>query len=132
MGVTVIKGKVIGQPRPRLTTVRGHAAAYPAKSGVEAQGRISKEYDEQDGEMHEGAVCVEIEVRRKLPESTPKKVSSEKDTKKPDVDNIAKLVMDALTGHAYMDDSQVTELHVIEHPRERIEEELLEVRVWKA
>lgn len=34
-------------------------------------------------------------------------------TSKPDVDNLAKLVKDALNGHAYRDDSQVTQLTVV-------------------
>lgn len=35
-----------------------------------------------------------------------------KPTKKPDTDNIAKIVMDALNGLAYHDDAQVTELTI--------------------
>ena len=34
-------------------------------------------------------------------------------TKKPDTDNIAKAILDALNGVAYYDDAQVVELHVV-------------------
>ena len=36
-------------------------------------------------------------------------------TKKPDCDNIAKVILDALNGIAYHDDSQVVELVVHKH-----------------
>lgn len=39
-------------------------------------------------------------------------VGSVKPTKKPDCDNIAKIILDALNGTAYHDDAQVTSLHV--------------------
>lgn len=54
-----------------------------------------------------------------LPDSKPKHIQSEPYTTKPDVDNIAKLVMDGLNGVAYHDDKQVIQLHVSKAPRER-------------
>ena len=44
---------------------------------------------------------------------------SEPDTFKPDADNEAKLVMDALNGLVWADDAQVVDLHVVKHPRVR-------------
>lgn len=41
------------------------------------------------------------------------------DTQKPDADNDAKLVLDALNGVAWDDDQQVTDLHVIKRDRTR-------------
>ena len=65
-------------------------------------------------------VEVGIESWRALPKSRPRGVESEADTYKPDVDNVAKLVMDALTmAGAWADDSQVTFLCVEKHDRER-------------
>ena len=34
-------------------------------------------------------------------------------TKKPDIDNVSKIILDALNGIAYHDDSQISELHVL-------------------
>ena len=41
------------------------------------------------------------------------------DALKPDADNIAKLVLDALNGHAWEDDAQVNELHIVKRDRTR-------------
>lgn len=64
-------------------------------------------------------VILNVDAYRPLPESRPKRVCSEPDTYKPDADNEAKLVMDALNGLAWADDAQVVDLHVRKHPRAR-------------
>ncbi|HHD2713896.1 RusA family crossover junction endodeoxyribonuclease [Clostridium perfringens] len=51
----------------------------------------------------------------------------EKPIKKPDADNIAKIILDSLNGIAYKDDSQIIELSVIKRyteENERVEFEL--------
>lgn len=57
-------------------------------------------------------VKVHVLVHKKLQSSAPKSVVARRDTTKPDVDNVGKLVMDALNGVAYHDDKQVVDLHV--------------------
>lgn len=57
-------------------------------------------------------VTVHVVVHKRLQTSAPKCVVARRDTTKPDVDNVGKLVMDALTGLAYVDDKQVVSLHV--------------------
>lgn len=50
--------------------------------------------------------------------------------KKPDLDNIAKIILDSLNGIAYKDDSQVVELNISKkytEDEERIEFELEEI-----
>ncbi|XZN30187.1 RusA family crossover junction endodeoxyribonuclease [Clostridium perfringens] len=52
----------------------------------------------------------------------------EKPTKKPDVDNIAKIILDSLNGVAYKDDSQIVDLRIIKsytEETERVEFELI-------
>ena len=66
-----------------------------------------------------------------IPQSAGKKKSADMEsgsirpTKKPDTDNIAKIVLDALNGLAYHDDSQVVDLTVIKtysrEPRVEVE-----------
>lgn len=64
-------------------------------------------------------VCVTIIAYYRIPTSITKKVrerieaGDEKPTKKPDADNIAKIIMDALNGLAYQDDRQVVALTVL-------------------
>ena len=75
-------------------------------------------------------VAVSVRVFRRLPKSTPRRVSEEPDVGKPDADNVAKLVMDALNGHAYEDDAQVTSLRVTKMPRSRRSGDHMEVEVF--
>lgn len=49
----------------------------------------------------------------------PKRIERERDTTKPDIDNVLKAVLDALNGVAYKDDSQVVEVRVVKHDRTR-------------
>lgn len=112
-----VDGKVVGKARPRVTLRGGFARAYTPKKTKEAEERIRAAFLEAGGMKHKGAVVVYIEVYRTLPKSTPKKIVSADDIVKPDVDNIAKVVLDALDGLAYDDDSQVVGLNVRKHPR---------------
>ncbi len=67
----------------------------------------------------ESEVIIEVSTYGLMPNSRPKKQITEPNVFKPDVDNIAKLIMDSLNGVAYKDDSQVTELYVRKHERQR-------------
>lgn len=57
----------------------------------------------------EGPVSVVIEARFTTPK---RKLKSFHHTSKPDADNLAKICCDAMNGIAFVDDSQVCELHV--------------------
>lgn len=66
----------------------------------------------------EGAIAANIVAVYKMPESASKKRRElmasgiMKPCKKPDADNVAKIVLDSLNGIAYKDDSQVVYLSV--------------------
>ena len=66
----------------------------------------------------EGPVSVTILARYPIPKSATKAKRAGMisgallPTKKPDLDNVAKIVCDALNGVAYKDDAQVVELRV--------------------
>lgn len=126
-----VVGKVVGKPRPKFRVVAGHPQAYQPRGGKAYERLIADEYRRQCGRMHEGALAVVIYTFRALPKGTPKRVVSEPDTVKPDADNIAKSVLDALNGVAWRDDTQVVHLQVRKNPRtrceERIEVEIVEV-----
>lgn len=70
-------------------------------------------------EPFEGDVYVAITAHKQLPASRPRRVGSEPFAIKPDADNIAKLVLDALNGIAWRDDAQVTHLSVSKSDRMR-------------
>ena len=74
-------------------------------------------------------VRLRVDYQRPYPESKPKYQEGEPDTDKPDVDNVLKLVMDALNGVAYRDDAQVTEAVIRKHPRFRRRQAYLRIEV---
>lgn len=123
------RGKVRGQGRPRFAGRR----AYKARIDADYERSILAAYRQAAGDLepHAGGVAVEIEVHRRLPKSAPKSVKQEPDLHKPDVDNVAKAVLDALNGVAWLDDCQVLDLHVVKHPRKPETAERLEVVITR-
>ena len=113
---------VKGQHRPRVKKVGRGVQVYKCRQDREAEAEIAKAFILAGGKLvPEGAeVTVCIETRRNVLSSfRVKDGSCHPDLQKPDVDNIAKLVLDALNEVAYQDDSQVSQLAVLKHQRER-------------
>jgi crossover junction endodeoxyribonuclease RusA len=66
-------------------------------------------FTEMDGNrISEGPVCIHLKFIMKRPLSTPKTKATPPAVKKPDLDKLERAILDALTGVAYTDDSQVT------------------------
>ena len=123
-----VNGNVRGQARPRFTGKRrkGKKQAYEKPEDTAYKKSIAKAYREAaNGVFFTGEVTLTIHVYRKMPKS--KKGDNEPDIYKPDVDNIAKAVMDALNGVAYEDDKQVFCLSICKHKRvkSRLNDELI-------
>ncbi|EGT5619375.1 RusA family crossover junction endodeoxyribonuclease [Clostridium perfringens] len=128
--MVVVIGKIRGKARPRIC--RGHA--FTPKDTVQYEKLVRDCYKKQDGRYLEGPIKALIIAYYKIPKSyTKKRVQAirdglEKTTKKPDADNIGKIILDSLNGIAYKDDSQIIELRVIKRyteDDERIEFELI-------
>ena len=109
--------------RPRFARGR----AYTDKRTTDEMKAIASAYQ---GKLYEGAVGLEIVTHAKLPSSTPKRITERMNLFKPDIDNTAKCVMDALNGKAYADDSQVTTLRAMKEPQTRIEQPYTEIKIW--
>lgn len=120
-----VKGKVIGAARPRVTS----KGTYIPKRTRDYRKLIQESFKSVCGQKLTGALSVSIHVYRKLPKGRPKKVFSEHDIYKPDVDNISKNVLDALNGLAFEDDKQVVDLHCTKYNRTRIDEEYIVVTI---
>ena len=76
--------------------------------------------DSWDGEFYESeSLVLIVEVYKELPKTTAKYIESIEYTSRPDVDNIAKAVMDGLNGVAFHDDSQITTIITAKKPRTR-------------
>lgn len=121
----IVKGEVRGKPRPR---VNRNGRVWTPSRFKSYEREIAAAYTEAGGIKHEGPVAVKVRTFRSMPKSRPKKLSSETDVFKPDVDNILKIVLDALNGVAFEDDKQVVRVLCSKMPRER-REEYLEVEV---
>ena len=125
-----------GEPKSKLrhrTTKQGFT--YNPKQNIEYENWIKQCYWVKHGQtMLEGEIKANIKAYFGIPKSTSKKrkklMMNEKikPTKKPDTDNLAKIVLDSLNDIAYLDDKQVVDLRVqkfySEEPRVEVELEV--------
>ena len=102
-------------PRPRFAMINGHAVAYPTAAYKMYQAELATFFAtlklEDPIEVHKGPV----ELRAQFTMPRPKgKAIIERGWMKPDLDNMIKGVMDAMTKAAYFwhDDAQVVDLHI--------------------
>lgn len=111
-----IKTDAIGKGRPKFALVGGHAVAYTPKKTKEQEEFIRHEFIKHAGTDHadyEGTVRIFIDVGYQISKSKSKKEQEfmRKNywnvKKKPDLDNVIKLILDALNGVAFKDDSQI-------------------------
>jgi Holliday junction resolvase RusA-like endonuclease len=104
-----VLGKPRGKGRPRF--FRGHAYTPPETRDYEK--RVKQCYlMETGGHCFSGPVAVTVEAYFSIPKSWSKAkkaqaMKGEVMPGKPDIDNIIKIVLDALNGVAYDDDSHV-------------------------
>lgn len=127
-----IHGNPTGKGRPRVTKWGTHT---PEKT-VLYENLVKLSYQEQCNEYTCEPLIAVLSVFYGIPKSTPKKyikpmLNGEiRPCKKPDLDNICKIIFDALNQIAYKDDSQIIEVHAskwyAENPR--VEVELQEVK----
>lgn len=114
----VISGEVKGKQRPRMTR-GGHV--YTPTQTREAEAMIAKLGREAMGArpLLTGPVTLGVIVHTAPPKSVSKAVRAAMlagemlPTKKPDLDNCAKLIQDALNGIVYVDDSQIVQLWIL-------------------
>lgn len=121
----VVEGKIKGKARPRFNTKTGRT--FTPGDTVSYENWVRLNYKDQCGKYLEGSIRARIIVYYKVPKSYPKKriqairEGLEQPQKKPDADNIAKIILDSLNKIAFDDDSQVVELIVIKRYTEEIE-----------
>ena len=105
--------------RPRFSKIGGFVRSYTPKktSDYEAQVKAIAQ-SAMTREPLETPLAAFLYFRLPIPKSyTKKRVAaclscSERPIKKPDLDNLAKSVLDALNGVVYLDDAQLVSLHV--------------------
>jgi Holliday junction resolvase RusA-like endonuclease len=117
-----IPGEPCAQGRPRFSTHGGFVKAYDPEKSRNYKAYVKmcaiKSMEEQGWTLTEKALSIEIRAFMSIPSSKSKKfkqaaiVGAERPTKKPDVDNVFKILTDALSGIAYKDDKQIVDAKI--------------------
>lgn len=122
--------------RPRVTMIAGHPRIYTPRTTLAYEKTIADAWKKANGDLpFAGPVVVKIILGMKIPKSASKaKIKKMLDRKirptvKPDVDNCAKSIMDALNGLAYVDDNQIVSLFVRKYYTE-VPKILVRVAEW--
>ena len=112
-----VKFCVLGEPkgkgRPRVSTRNGFARAYPPKDTANYENLVRYTYQSDVGVMLQGDITARITAYFPIPKSVSKKQRQAMldgvipHTKKPDCDNIAKIILDSVHEVAYDDDKQI-------------------------
>lgn len=108
-------GEIQTKQRPRATTIGGYARIYTPKTTLNYENYIKECYLNSAKKQHFGnkPINVFISASFKAPKELSKYGESVKlfaCMKHKDIDNIAKIVCDALNGVAYDDDKQIVNL----------------------
>lgn len=115
----VIPGEPMGKERPRFSHVGKYVHTYTPPKTVRYEKKVRESLFKECESVTvlKGAIRAEIHAVFPIPTSTKKKLRAEMEqgnvpyTKKYDIDNVIKIVLDALNEVVYEDDKQVTEVY---------------------
>lgn len=112
-----VYGEPQGKGRPRFSTVCGNVKTRTPEQTVIYENLVRTEYRSQSGKRFPDDAMLDVRIFAYY--SIPKSVSKKKrqamldkkvrPTKKPDFDNIGKVICDSLNGIAYRDDAQIVD-----------------------
>ena len=113
-----VPGKVIGKGRPRLNSYTG--VVYTPTKTKDYESLVEQYFllKYPRFKILEGRIKVSIIAYFSIPKATKKSDINEildnniSPTKKPDIDNIVKAVLDSMNKFAFKDDNQITKLEV--------------------
>lgn len=113
-----VPGKVIGKGRPRLNTYTG--IVYTPTKTKDYETLVEQYFllKYPKFKILEGRIKVSIIAYFSIPKATKKTDRNEmldnniSPTKKPDIDNIVKSVLDSMNKFAFKDDNQITKLEI--------------------
>ena len=129
----IVPGEPTGKGRPRVVRNGALTRAFTPQKTASYENLVKLEYQSQSkgATFDNRQIRMDIKAYYALAKSDSKRRRMEKlsgalrPTKKPDIDNVYKIVADALNGIAYRDDSQIVaasiEKHYAEQPRVEIE-----------
>nr|DAG86799.1 MAG TPA: Endodeoxyribonuclease RusA [Caudoviricetes sp.] len=116
-----VPGKVRGKGRPRFTRRGNFVSTYTDDKTAAYEELIQASYLKRTSYISQKSVRISMYICFAPNKSDTKKNRIIKllnklwPNKKPDVDNVIKVVLDALNKIAYADDTQVNEVHVLRH-----------------
>ena len=116
----MVPGEPVGKGRPRVVRRGGFTQTYTPEKTASYENLVKLEFQRQGGRMlKDGPVFLSIQAWYGIPKSVSKRKREAmmggliRPTRKPDCDNVAKVIADALNGLAWRDDSQVVSLLVV-------------------
>ena len=113
-----VEGEITGKARPKMNTYTGQIYTPTKTKDYE---NLIKQYFKikyPKYETLEGRISVKIIAYFDIPKNTSKKNTTQmlegniSPTKKPDIDNVVKIVLDSMNKMAFKDDNQITKLEV--------------------
>jgi len=111
----VIKGIPKVKQRPRFATRNGKVLTYTPKTTATFENLVRLQAEKEFIHPLNGAIRLAIRFHLPRPQRMIWKTKPMPETysdKRPDIDNLAKSVIDGLTGIAFKDDGQIADLHV--------------------
>jgi Holliday junction resolvase RusA-like endonuclease len=124
----IVDGEPKGKARPRVLK---SGIAYTPKETVAYENYVKLCFRESKNEMLDGMIEADIKAFFQIPKSASGKKAAQmrngdiRPTKKPDIDNIVKAILDSLNGIAYKDDSMIVgatvEKYFSDKPRVEVE-----------
>jgi Holliday junction resolvase len=127
---------VHGKGRPRFRSTGKFIQTYTDKKTASFENLVKLAFMNSGSEayVNEEALILKLEIYQAIPTSISKKKKKEMlegkihPTKKPDVDNVIKSVLDGLNKVAYADDKQIIE---IQARKKYGQEEKIEVEIYE-
>jgi len=119
-----VSGEPKAQQRPRFSTKSGYVKAYDPEKSRDAKALIGLMARQELGDqpLLEGELLLSLSIFKVPPKSWSKKKQAKATgtgiTSKPDLDNYIKLVLDALNGVWFRDDSAITAVMASKRYRE--------------
>ncbi len=111
----VIKGIPKVKQRPRFATRKGKVITYTPKETAYFENLVKLKAEKEFLRPLEGAISLAIRFYLPRPQRMIWKTRPMPETccdKRPDIDNLAKAVIDGLNGIAFKDDGQIADLHI--------------------
>lgn len=113
-----IPGEPKGKGRPKFSRQGKFVKTYTPETTVNYENWVKICFQEAKQKLIEGQLKAEIKCYFEIPNSYSKKKKENalsgiiRPAKKPDLDNIMKIVLDALNGLAYKDDKNIVECRI--------------------